>query len=95
MQDHLASDEWHTVDRLERDREEPEGCTPPHGRPGPLPEDGFTDESPAPQPLKLTTPYPQKAEQVRHTRGQVREPSSCVGIHAPQIPPSALAPFLC
>ncbi|BDA42072.1 probable denticleless protein homolog at N-terminal half [Coccomyxa sp. Obi] len=50
-------------DRSERDQEEPDGGTPPHGRPGPHPEDGFTDESPAPQPLKLTTPHSQRTEQ--------------------------------
>lgn len=68
-------------------REEPEGGTPPHGRPGPHPEDGFTDESPAPQPLKLATPYPQKPEQVRQSRASFKP--SCAFAY----PRSALAPI--
>jgi hypothetical protein len=42
-----------------------EGGTPPHRRAGPFPEDGFTDESPAPvAPPQPLTPHPQKAMQV-------------------------------
>ncbi|KAK9909895.1 hypothetical protein WJX75_009187 [Coccomyxa subellipsoidea] len=41
-----------------------EGGTPPHRRAGPFPEDGFTDESPAPvAPPQPLTPHPQKAMQ--------------------------------